>query len=80
MSNEQKLNESEHSKKLINDDSNVSINENFIKTNKVFLDKGIDTAFKLLTTNLFNTINATFTNFNNEYEKRVKIILKYKVR
>lgn len=70
MSDGQKLNESENSKKLITDDSNVSISENFVKGNKVFLDKGIDTAFKQLTTNLFNTINLTFTNFNNEYEKR----------
>jgi len=70
MSDEQKLNESDNSKKLLNDDSNVSINENFYKSNKVFLDKGVDSALKQLTTNLFNTINLTFTNFNNEYEKR----------
>lgn len=70
MSEEQKLNESEKCKKMITDDSNVSISENFVKGNKVFLNKGIDTAFKQLTTNLFNTINLTFTNFNYEYEKR----------
>jgi len=70
MSAEQILNESDNAKKLLNDDSNTSINENFAKTNKVFLDKGIDTAIKQLTTGLFNTINATFNNFNNEYGKR----------
>ncbi len=67
-SNEQQL---ENSKRMItDDDSNVSISENFLKGNKVFLDKGIDTAFKELTKNLFNTLNLTFTNFNNEYEKQ----------
>lgn len=66
-----KLNDSETSRKFINDDSNLSIHENFVKTNKVFLDKGIDSAYKQLTTNLFNTINLAFTNFNNEYDKRV---------
>jgi hypothetical protein len=70
MSNQQKVNESDDSKKLIIDDSNVSISENFLKGNQVFLDKGIDSAFKQLTTNLFNTINLTFTNYNNEYEKK----------
>jgi hypothetical protein len=70
MSDEQNLNETDNSKKLLNDDSNVSINENFYKTNKVFLNKGVDTALKQLTSNLFNTINLTFTNFNDEYEKR----------
>ena len=71
MSTHYNLNNSENSKKILNDDSNASITENFIKNNKVFLDKGIDSGFKQLTSNLFNTINSTFTNFNNEYEKRV---------
>lgn len=70
MSDDHKLDESGLTKKLITDDSNVSISDNFLKGNQIFLEKGVDSAFKQLTSNLFNTINLTFTNYNNEYEKR----------
>jgi hypothetical protein len=49
-----------------------------MKTNLDFIEKGLDNAFKSLTQNLYGTINSTFTNFNNDYEKKVNYIIKLK--
>jgi hypothetical protein len=57
--------------KILNSESNASAVNNIVKSNKIFLEKGIDSAFKNLTSNLFSTINSTFANYNNNFEKKV---------
>jgi len=58
--------------KILNSESDASAVGNIVRSNKIFFEKGIDSAYKTLTSNLFSTINSTFANFNNDYEKKVK--------
>ena len=60
--------------KILNSESDASANNNILKSNKIFLEKGVDSSFKNLTTNLFSTINSTFANFNNDFDKKVNLL------
>lgn len=65
----QPLNDSSNDRVL--NDSSRSIREDFFRNNQDFVDKGLDTSFKTLNSNLFSTINSSFANFNNDYERKL---------
>ena len=46
--------------------------EDFFKTNIDYMEKGIEEAFKQFTKNLNANVSNSFSNFNNEYDKKVK--------
>jgi hypothetical protein len=53
------------------DESSKSVREDFFRNNSEFIEKGVETSFKTLNTNLFSTINSAFSNFNNDYERKL---------
>lgn len=54
------------------DESSRSVREDFFRNNQEFTEKGIETSFKNLNSNLFTTINSAFSNFNNDYERKLE--------
>ena len=54
------------------DESDRSLQEDFLRNNQEFVEKGLETCFKTLNTNLYNTINSSFSNFNNDYEHKLE--------
>jgi hypothetical protein len=54
------------------DESSKSIREDFFRTNEEFIERGIETSFKNLNSNVYSTVNSTFSNFNNDYERKLE--------
>src|SRR4051812_20911741 len=53
------------------EESSRSVREDFFRNNEAFVEKGIETSFKEHNNKLFSTINSSFTNFNNDYERKL---------
>lgn len=60
------------SSKAIDDSNNKSIKEDFFKINQNFVETSIHNSFKSLNSNLYNVLNSSFSNFNNDYEKKLE--------
>jgi len=52
--------------------SSLSIKEDFLKNNREFYEKGLEQSMQTLNSNFYSTINSTFANFNNDFEKRLE--------
>jgi hypothetical protein len=61
-----------HHSNAINESSG-SVREDFFKNNQDFYEKGLETTFKTLNNNIFSTINSSFANFSNDYERKLDI-------
>jgi hypothetical protein len=60
------------SREIIINESQASINEEFITRNINFVDSSIDDAFKEFTSKITSTVNSTFTNFNNDHDDKIE--------